>query len=217
MLLNPLHQNFVIWLSPNFFYQDVIKVYQPLMKRLYLPYVTLEDLFNSQITQISFPSLSFKTVHQQLQNYELTKRGGKQLDQYMTKTITLTVKLSESYLTYFMLRQQFELYYKIGRQYKCDLYMPPINVTILDDGGLDTISYTYYQLTPVALSDFDLSYAAKPGAFNTFTVQFAFNYFDIWYLDEQGNRVIINSEEGMLPITHAYEGPAIQREKNFFK
>lgn len=205
MLLNPLSQNFVIWLSSNFFYPEVVKVWQPVFKRLYLPYVTLEDMFNAQISSISFPQISLSNVTQQLQNYQLTKRGGKQLDQSMPKSLTLTVKLTEGHMAYFMMRQQIDLYLKYGSAYK-DLYMPPVNVTILDDGGVENISYTYYQLTPSSLSDYELSYAAKPGSFNTFTVGFTFNYFDIWYRDQNGNRVIINSEDGMLKTDNSFDG-----------
>ena len=143
-------------------------------------------MFNSQITNLSFPSVNSNTVTQQNQNYQITKRSGRQLDQDMNKELTLTIKLSESYMTYFIARQQMDLYLKYGANQKA-LYFPPINVTILDEGGFENITYTYYQLTPTNLSDFDLSYAAKPGSFNTFTWSFKYNYFDIYYRDESGN------------------------------
>lgn len=187
MLLNPLSQNFAIWLPANFFYCDVVNLWKPVMKRMYLPYLTIEDMFNSQITAVSFPSISTSNVNQTQQNYNITKRGGKQLDQTMEKTLTLTIKLSESYMTYFIARQQFELFEKWG--YDNNLYLPPINITILDEGGFENITYTYYQITPTTLSDFDLSYSAKPGSFNTFTWSFTYNYFEIWYRDSNGNRV----------------------------
>jgi hypothetical protein len=47
MVLNNLSQNFAIWLSPNTFYPEVNDLWKPLFKRLYLPYVTVEDFFNS--------------------------------------------------------------------------------------------------------------------------------------------------------------------------
>lgn len=199
MLLNPLSQNFVIWLPSNFFYSEVVKIWKPIFKRKYLPYVTIEDMFNAQITSISFPSVSTTPVTQQMQNYQITKRGGKQLDQSMSKTLSLSIKLSEGYMTYFMARQQFQLYMDFGANYK-DIYLPPINITILDDGGRENITYTYYQITPTGLSDFDLSYAAKPGTFNTFQWTFSYNYFDIYYRDEDGNRKKFNldTEYGML-------------------
>ena len=206
MLLNPLSQNFVIWLPANFFYSEVVKLWTPVFKRMFLPYLTIEDMFNSQITNLSFPSVNSNTVTQQNQNYQITKRSGRQLDQDMNKELTLTIKLSESYMTYFIARQQMDLYLKYGANQKA-LYFPPINVTILDEGGFENITYTYFQLTPTNLSDFDLSYAAKPGSFNTFTWGFKYNYFDIYYRDENGNRVKMNMnpDDGMLKFQGAVE------------
>ena len=134
MLLNPLSQNFVIWFPANFFYSEVVKLWTPVFKRMFLPYLTIEDMFNSQITNLSFPSVNSNTVTQQNQNYQITKRSGRQLDQDMNKDLTLTIKLSESYMTYFIARQQMDLYLKYGANQKA-LYFPPINVTILDEGG----------------------------------------------------------------------------------
>lgn len=206
MLLNPLSQNFVIWFPANFFYSEVVKLWKPVFKRMFLPYLTVEDMFNSQISQISFPSINTNSVTQQNQNYQITKRSGRQLDQDMAKDLTITIKLSESYMTYFIARQQMDLYLKYGANQK-ELYFPPVNVTILDEGGFENITYTYYQLTPVSLSDFDLSYAAKPGSFNTFTWGFKYNYFDIYYRDSSGNRVKLNLDpnEGMLKFPGAVE------------
>jgi len=143
MLLNPLSQNFVIWFPANFFYNDIVRLYKPIMKRMYLPYLTLEDMFNAQISSVSFPGVQTTPVTQGQQNYRITKRSGQTLDQSMAKQLTLTIKLTENYMTYFMARQQFDLFMKWGEQYQ-DLYMPPVNVTILDDGGFESITYTYY-------------------------------------------------------------------------
>lgn len=118
----------------------------------------------------------------------------------MAKTLTLTIKLSESYLTYFICRHQFDLFLRYGMEYQSDLYFPPISITILDDGGFEIITYTYSELTPVNISDFELSYAARPGQFNTFTWEFNYNYFDIWYRDERGLREKLSTSKdfGML-------------------
>ena len=218
MLLNPLSQNFVIWLPANFFYNEVVKLWTPVFKRMFLPYLTVEDMFNSQISNLSFPSISSTPVTQQSQNYQLTKRSGRQLDQDMDKNLSLTIKLSESYMTYFIARQQMELYLKYGDQR--ELYFPPINVTILDEGGFENITYSYYQLTPVSLSDFDLSYAAKPGTFNTFTWGFRYNYFDIYYRDSSGNRIKMNLDvnDGILKFPGAIQtNTEIRRGNNLIR
>ena len=200
MVLNNLSQNFAIWVDPSFIYQPVIDTWMPIIRRQKFAYVTLNDFIISQLTSISFPSVQAPGVTQGQQNYQLTKRPGRQLDHLMSKTFTLTFKLSESYLTYFICRQQFDYFLRFGQEYASDLYMPPLSVTILDDGGFEIITYTYNELTPINISDFDLSYSSRPGTFNTFTWEFAYNYFDIYYKDDRGHREKISTskEFGML-------------------
>lgn len=186
-------------MSQNTFYPEVEELWKPVIKRMFLPFLTLEDFFMSQITSISFPSISTGNVSQSNQMYELKKRGGKQLDHTMSKSFTLTIKLSESYMTYFMARQQFELFLKFGENAK-NLYFPPVSVCILDDGGFEAVTYTYYQLTPSSLSDFDLSFQPRAGSFSTFTWTFDYNYFDIYYRDPDTkvSRHMIDKDNGML-------------------
>lgn len=118
----------------------------------------------------------------------------------MSKTFQLTIKLSESYLSYFICRQQLDYHLRYGMEYESDLYLPPVSITLLDDGGFEIITYTYNEITPINIGDFELSYAAKPGSFNTFTWEFAYNYFDIWYRDNQNRREKLSTskEFGML-------------------
>lgn len=70
----------------------------------------------------------------------------------------------------------------------------------MDEGGFENVTYTYYQLTPESLSDFNMSYAAQFGQFNTFTWSFNFNYFQIYYRDADGARkkMTLDNEYGML-------------------
>ena len=203
MVLNNLSQNFAIYIDPNFIYQPVIDTWMPIIRRQHYPYVTLVDFLNSQITQISFPSVSTPAVLQGSQNYQISKRPGRQLDHMMSKTFTLTIKLSESYLSYFICRQQYDLFLRYGKEYASSLYFPPVSISILDDGGFEMITYTYNQLTPTSISDFDLSYSARPGTFNTFTWEFAYNYFDIWYRDDTNRREKLSTSKdfGMLQDT----------------
>jgi hypothetical protein len=56
-------------------------------------------------------------------------------------------------------------------------------MALLDDTGLENIIYSFNQITPTAISDISLSYAARISQYNTFTMSFAYNYFDIWYRD----------------------------------
>lgn len=192
MLLNNLDQNFVIALDYNWFYPDVVQKWMPLLERLYVPYQKAEDFFNAQIQAINFPGLNSGSVQQQGRLYQLNKRPGKQEDQIVDKTLTLTVKTTESYISYFMARHQYMLFLKLGLL--TELYMPNITVSLLDDGGFETVSYCYQQLTPISLSDLSMSYAARLGQFNTFTWSFHYNYYDVYIRNGDGTRELISKE-----------------------
>lgn len=192
MLLNNLDQNFVISLDYNWFYPDVVQKWMPILERLYVPYQRAEDFFNAQIQAINFPGFSGGTVQQQGRMYPIEKRPGKQEDQIIDKTLTLTIKTTESYISYFMARHQYMLFLKLGQL--TPLYMPDIIVSLLDDGGFETVSYCYQQLTPTSISDLSMSYAARLGQFNTFTWTFHYNYYDVYIRNGDGSRELISKE-----------------------
>lgn len=192
MLLNPLDQSFVIALDYNWFYPDISTTWMPIMHRLYLPYITCEDFFNANITSVNFPGINSNPPQQQGHMYGLTKRQSNQVDQIVDKSLQLTVKTTESYISYFMAKHQFDLYLRLGQL--TPLYLPDISVTLLDDGGFETITYVYQQLTPVSLGNISMSYAARMGQFNTFTWDFKYNYYDVYVRGENGDRVLISKQ-----------------------
>ena len=161
MLLNNLDQNFVISLDYNWFYPDVTQKWMPLLERMWIPYVTLEDFFNSQITAINFPGFNTSNVQQKGRLYNIQKRPSVQENMVIDKSLTLTVKATESYISYFVARHQYDLFLRLGQL--TPLYMPNITVALLDDGGFETVSYCYQQLTPTSLGDLSMSYAARLG------------------------------------------------------
>ena len=192
MLLNNLDQAFVISIDYNWFYPEVIDKWLPILQRMYLPYVRLEDFFNAQIQSINFPGVTENAHTQRARLYDNNKRVGYQLDQIVDKSITLTLKTTESYISYFVARHQFDLFLRLGDVKP--LYFPPITVSLLDDGGFETISYCYQQITPLSLSDLSMSYAARLGQFNTFTWSFKYNYYDVYMKNEKGVRQQISHE-----------------------
>ncbi len=187
MVLSNLSQMFVIYFSPNYFYPEVVDRWLPIIRRQTLPYVNLEDYMNAQIQSIDFPALSMQVVEQQMQNYKLVKRAGKQTDMLMDKNLTITMKLTESYTSYFIMRQQMDLYYKMI--HTKGLYWSPIMIDLLDDQGHAIITYEEEQITPESISELPLSYAARLGSYNTFTLGVRYNFFNIWYLDAASGKM----------------------------
>lgn len=188
MTLHNLQQNFTVYWGPNFFYPEVNDRWLPVIRRQMFPWLSVSDYMLAQIQSFSLPSINMKSVTQQGGRYVINKRSGNNLDEAMEKKLTITFKLTEGYTSYFIMRQQLDLYYQIIKTKP--LYMSPINVDLLDDSGHAIITYEQEQITPTSLSELNLSYAAKLGSYNTFTVEMSYNYFNIWYLDSVSKKMI---------------------------
>ncbi len=185
MILSNLSQQFIIHIGHNFFYPEVRDKWFPLMKRMSLPYLTLEDFFNAQIQAVEFPGLNLPEVTQNLGRYHLAKRNAFQERERIQKDVNVTVKLTESYISYFIIRQQMELFFQLGKEVQGQrLYWDPLEIDFLDDQGHVIISYSESEITPVSISSLSLSYAARLGTYNTFTFAGKFNFFDIWYYED---------------------------------
>lgn len=176
MVLNNLPQSFQIYIQKDFLYPEVHKRFDDVVKRMNKPYVTLEDFINGQIKSITFPNLSAPTVTQNIGQYKIQKRGGKELDAVIEKSFNITFKLTESYLTYLILQMQFELYLKYGEVKP--LYFPPIVIDLLNDAHLTTFRREYHQITPTSLSNVTLSYNAQLANFNEMSMSFAYNHIE---------------------------------------
>ena len=166
----------------------------PVVKRKYLPYNTMEDFINAQITQINFPGINASPVGQTIGPYNIQKRPGFSVDSTgINKQITLSIKNTESYIAYFVLRDQMNYFLKIGEQARVgmgQLFMPDIIVSLLDDGGFETACYVLKHLTMTSLSDLNLQYSAQIGQFNTFTASFVYSFYDVYTVDENGRKLI---------------------------
>ena len=193
MLLNALQQNFVINFDPCFFYPEVSDTWMPVLDRMWVPYANLEDFINSQISSINFPGVSTNPPTQNIRLYPNVKRPGFQMDQLITKQLTLSIKTTESYISYFIMRDQFRRFLALGKYVK-SLFMNPLNISLINDGGYEIVSYVFKNLTPISISDLQLSYAATLGNFNTFTMTFAFNYYDVYVVNGDGKRELIASD-----------------------
>lgn len=191
MLLNNLSYQFCIYFDVNTFYPTIERVWLPVLKKMSIPYMSVEDFINSQIQTFNFPGVNSNNVSQQIGLYNVKKRPGFQMDQLMQKEFSISFKLTESYITYFIMRQQYEMFLKLIEVQ--ELYFAPISVSLLDSEGNETISYKYHQVTPKSISALDLNYVTKLADFHTFDMSFDYNYFDIWYRTEDGKKILIDS------------------------
>lgn len=180
MVLNNKPQMFCLYFSQNFFYPNVVEKWSPIIERMKLPYQSLDDFMNQQIQTFTFPSLNLDVVQQQRGQYTVNYTGGKELEAIINRDLTITFKLTESYLSYMIMFDQLDTYLHYFRLHnETEIWMNPIHLSFLSDEGFELIKFTYNEITPTALSDCNLSYAAQIASYSTFTFGMKYNYFDI--------------------------------------
>lgn len=177
MILNSLNNQFIIRFPKNFFYTEIHKKWDPVIKRLKLPYENLEDFMNASVQSLNFPSVDLNFVEQGQQQFRIAYRGGKELEPVFDKNLTLTFKLSEGFITYWILFEQIELFMRVYDVKKP--FWDPMYVSFLDHHGFELVAFSFEQIIPTNLSQFDISYATTAAEFNTFTLNLRYNRFKI--------------------------------------
>jgi hypothetical protein len=189
MVLNNKPQMFSIYFPSDFFYPEVKRKWEPIIERMKLPYQSIDDFMNSQIQSVTFPSITMETSQQQRGQYEVVYPGGKELEPTMSKDLSITFKLTESYISYFIMWDQIDMYlhyanmsndideYIGGEKKVC--WMKPIQLSFLTDQGFELTKFVFSEITPTSLSELNLSYAAQAASYNTFSLGLHFNVFDI--------------------------------------
>lgn len=190
MILNAKSNMFTIWFPPNFFYPSVVSKWEPVVKRLKLPYRTIEDFFNSSIQSVTIPAMELPTPSQQQSQYEQVYKGGKELEPTFQRTLDVTFKLAEGFITYWIIFDQIEefLTYQEG-----NVFWPPMYVSFLDLHGFELVAFEFNRIVPTGLSQFDVNYATTAADFNTFTMGLRYNRFNIKYRIDDENYSVTNS------------------------
>ena len=174
MVLNNKPQMFSVWFDSMYFYPEIEAKYKDIIDKMKLPYLSVTDFMNAQLQTITFPGISIDTANQQQKQYQISYAPGKELDAIINKTITLEFKLTESYLSYWILYDQIEMYLKYNNKIPC--YWDPINLTFLNDAGYELRTMQFSQIVPTSLSELQLSYKSQVASYNTISLTFSYNF-----------------------------------------
>lgn len=177
MILNSLSNQFVIKFQHNFFYPEIHAKWGPVIKRLKLPYENLEDFMNASVQSLNFPAIDLPVQEQPQQQFRIAYRPGKELEPLFDKNLTLTFKLSEGFITYWILFEQIELFIQVYEVKKT--FWDPMYVSFLDHHGFELVAFSFEKIIPTSMSQFDISYATTAAEFNTFTLNLRYNRFKI--------------------------------------
>ena len=174
MVLNNRTQLFSFYFPSNYLYPEIAEKYKVYLNRMHLPFESCEDFLNSCIQSVNFPSINIPNAIQQHRQYEIEYTTGKEMDAIIEKNLTITFKLTDSYLSYWIIRDQIEAYLKYGEVKK--VFWNPLYLTFLSSGGYEINTLEFSQITPTSLSELDLSYKSEIAQYNTFNLGLHYNF-----------------------------------------
>lgn len=176
MILNSKNNNFVIRYPKNFFNPKIVKRYESYLKRLPIPYESLEDYMSASIQAITFPAISPETVEQILYEDRVSAKGGKRLHNYFDRNITITMKLYEGYINYWVMFDLLCEYWALDTK---DKYLPDLTLSFMDHTGFEFVAVNFKQIIYKSLSEVELNYSSNTAEFKNFTVGFEYNYMKV--------------------------------------
>lgn len=179
MVLNETPWMYSAYFTSTFFYPEVKRKWEPIIEKMRLPYQSIDDFMNSQIQTVTFPSANLDMSTQQRGQYEVGYPGGKELEVLINKDLIITFKLTESYISYWIIWDQVDLYlhYKSEETEHKPCWMEPFNLGFFSDAGFLLTEFIFQEITPTSLSELNMSYAAQIANYNTFTWGLHFNKF----------------------------------------
>lgn len=181
MVLNNKSQMFTIWFPEDFFYPQVSDRWLPVIRKMNLPFAfqTVEDYMNFCIQSASFAGYTSSPAKQRLGQYEIEKRGGKELEAEMSKDVTLTIRLTESYASWWIAWEEMWWFMHYGKVARYQLYLDDISMGFLSDRGLLLVNYRMNQITPTSIGNLEMSYRSQAAQYNSFTWTLHYNHFDL--------------------------------------
>jgi len=171
MLLNSRYNNFNFQFPKNFFYESIIKRYDPFFKRVPIPYTNLSDFMSYTVQSVSWPAISTEIAEQYKHSSKPVYKSGFGGERYMSKELTVTFRTVEGYLNYFVMNDMYLEYWKLFNENE-KIFVPNLTLYLLDHYGYLLMTVHYKDVVYSGLSELELSYASNVPEFKTFTATF---------------------------------------------
>lgn len=188
----------MVQLPADFFNDEVQKKYEKYYRSLLLPYNNLDDFMVSTIQGINFPGFKSTLLTQVNPLGKIQERqSAKPIEDQFDRTLTLTFKLSDAFLNYFIFLDNALNYLSPLNVTKENIqnslgvaqskavvnqnhpFFKPIRLTLLNNEGYAVASIVLNRPMLTSLSEMKLSYSSNTPQFQTFTATFQYYDFDL--------------------------------------
>ena len=174
MILNVRNNSFVFLFPENFFSDNIKEKYKSYYQSLILPYDSIDDFMSSTVQSIDFPAWYMELAQQtrplgKKQEY----KSSKPLKDLFTREITLTMKISDAYLNYFIFLENALEFLDFSNKQQT---LSPLRLMLLSNEGYSVSSIIFNKPILKSQTGIKLSYNSVTPQFNTFEIKF--QYYD---------------------------------------
>lgn len=178
MILNARQNGFIFNFPKGFIYPEVVQKYEGYIKRMPIPYDTINDFINSTIQSVNFPTLRTVDTVDQIRpgGFKQTYKSATTLQNLIQRDFTITFKLGEGFINYWVI---YENIIKFLDFQNSEQYLPDFRLLLLDNDGIIMASVLLQQPVITSLSEIQLNYSSTTPQFQTFSVGFHCNYVNV--------------------------------------
>lgn len=183
VFLNARSNQFKFLFPKGFLFPTIDEKYKQYLKDLPTPYADVRSFLNSTVQTISFPGITGVTPVEQVQaGRTIAYRQGYKFSQVINKDFTVTFRLVDAYLNYWLMYEQLIRYTNYAEEHPDDPdreFFPDFEILYLTNNGNLTILQTLKQILFLGITDLTPSYTDISNSIKTFTCTFRFNYFEL--------------------------------------
>jgi hypothetical protein len=183
IFLNARSNQFKFLFPKGFLLPEIDEKYKQYLKDLPTPYADVRSFLNSTVQSISFPGVTGVTPVEQIQSgRKIAYRQGYKFSQVINKDFTVTFRLVDAYLNYWLMYEQLMRYTNYAEEHPDDPdreFFPDFEILYLTNNGNLTILQTLKQILFLGITDLTPSYTDISNNTKTFTCAFRFNYFEL--------------------------------------
>ena len=178
MILNSRNNLFNFKFPRNFIPTEVADKYRIYLNRM--PGNIIEepiDFINYSIQGVALPGISFDPIEQSPNDGTITyHRGSIPIQNTIERQFQVEMQLLDGYINYWIMQDTLLYYYSKGVKTP---FLDNLKLQILDAEGIHIMSAVFEKPIMNSITELELNMSSNIAEFNTFTLNFYYNKFNI--------------------------------------
>ena len=178
MILNSRNNLFNFRFPRTFIPKEVVDKYHKYLNRMPGNIITEPiDFINYSIQGVQLPGISFDPIQQSPNDGTITyHRGAIPIQNTIERQFTVEMQLLDGYINYWIMQDTLLYYYSRAKK---EPFINDLKLQILDAEGIHIMSAVFEKPILNSISELELNMSSNIADFNTFSLNFFYNKFNI--------------------------------------